>query len=778
MMANRFPVFVAIVLAVGGRAAPARSQPVQAKTEPNVISLENGLLAVRYDTAAGMFTARRGGRTFITEGRLADRGAAGSARAIDVRDPLGAGKAIEVTWPDGRIRRLALYESLPLVCATGSVRNTADRPVTIEQIAPLAARLDAGSPPDQLRVFGPEGPCPIADFKTHFCFAAAANHKTRAGIVCGWITHHRGSGVVALGTKGDALVVEGQSQYGRLLVPAGATAEGEALGIGFFDDALAGLEDYAGACAKAHQVKLPAHVPSGYCTWYHAGPSSQKQLAELASFAAEKLKRFGFDFVQIDDGWQIGGRDFTTFNPKGPYGDGMKPTADRIRKLGLTAGIWFIPFGWDPKCPALAAHHDWFIKRPDGSIYEVFWAGSCLDATNPQTREFVRKVVAQMTRDWGYKYIKIDGLWSGMAVKILYPSPAYRPDEIGTAVLHDPSKTQVEAYRDGLRLVREAAGPDVFILGCNIAQNARTLGGSIGLVDGMRIGHDIGASWGAIHGGALPVSHFYFFHKRVWFNDPDCLMIRSPLTLDQARLWGSLIALSGQMNVVSEWLPGLPPERLDVVKRTMPNHQGLGRPLDLFEHDPPRIWHYRTTLGGQRFDVVGLFNWDDKKPADVAVSLEQLGLAAGPEDRCVGFDFWEDVFVPPFAGELRASLRPSSCRVIALQRCERHPQLVGTSRHVTQGAIDVAAVAWNEDKKTLNGRSTTVAGDPYEMRIVAPPQGDRIWTALSVTASEVGQGREIKVAMRQDGAQVRVRIENPPGGDLAWSVTFRQQKRD
>ena len=82
-----------------------------------------------------------------------------------------------------------------------------------------------------------------------------------------------------------------------------------------------------------------------------------------------------------------------------------------------------------------------------------------------------------------------------MATEILYPSLTYRPDKLGEAVLHDPSKTQIEAYRSGLRLVREAAGDDVFILGCNIAQNARTLGASFGLVDGMRIGHDIGASW-------------------------------------------------------------------------------------------------------------------------------------------------------------------------------------------------------------------------------------------------------------------------------------------
>ena len=42
--------------------------------------------------------------------------------------------------------------------------------------------------------------------------------------------------------------------------------------------------------------------------------------------------------------------------------------------------------------------------------------------------------------------------------------------------------------RSGLKLVRNAAGKDVFLSGCNLSQNMRSLSGSIGLVDSMRIG--------------------------------------------------------------------------------------------------------------------------------------------------------------------------------------------------------------------------------------------------------------------------------------------------
>ena len=89
-------------------------------------------------------------------------------------------------------------------------------------------------------------------------------------------------------------------------------------------------------------------------------------------------------------------------------------------------------------------------------------------------------------------------------------------------------------------------------------RGVRTGRASTGLVDGMRVGRDIGAKWDHILPSAIMGTRLYFFHGRVWHNDPDCLMVRKPMTLDQARAWGSWIAVSGQLNMVSEWLPRLP----------------------------------------------------------------------------------------------------------------------------------------------------------------------------------------------------------------------------
>jgi hypothetical protein len=438
----------------------------------------------------------------------------------------------------------------------------------------------------------------------------------------------------------------------------------------------------------------------------------------------------------------------------------------------MTAGLWFIPTGWDPNRPVFQEHQDWFVhKKDNGSIYTVHWAGSCLDMTHPEARDFLYEVISKITRQWGYKYIKIDGLWTGMAVKILYPKPDYRDDNLGDAVFHNPAKTNIEAYRDGLKLVREASGDDVYILGCNIAQNMRTLGASIGLVDGMRIGRDIGARWKSILNCVEMATRLYFMHNRLWHNDPDCLMLRDPLSLDQARAWGSWIAISGQLNIASEWLPGLPDERLEVIKRSMPNHGLCGRPIDLFENAFGQVWHLKAGTGQQRKDIIGLFNWDEKKSDIVRIELAKLNLADGDNGTYVGFDYWADEFIQPFTGSVETELRPSSCRIISIQKLLERPVIVSTSRHITQGIIDIVEQAWNGQKKSISGKSRVVGSDPYEIRIFAP-NDKRYQQVRRADVSREDKQAGVTIETKQMGPEIRIKINSPKNRLVWWDIIF------
>jgi hypothetical protein len=598
---------------------------------------------------------------------------------------------------------------------------------------------------------------------------AVAEPATRNGVVLGWLTEDSGSGVIFSPVKDGAVGVEARIDYGRVRIPAGTSRPLETLAIGYFDDARLGLEAWADAVAKVYAIHLPPQ-PAGYCTWYsqpHGGAADEKHLAELAAFAATNLAPFGFSVVQIDDHWQAGistngpKRNFTTHNPSGPYPGGMKATATNLRRLGLTAGLWFMPFAGTYYDPFFKEHADWFVKREDGTPYETAWGGTCLDLTHPGPRQHLQELTRRIADDWGYHYFKLDGLWTGSGTRQQYVNSGFKEDGMGDAVFHDPDKPNLEVFRDGLRLVRESAGPKVFILGCNGPQNMRSYGGAFGLVDAMRVGPDNGANWkGLLRGPTFGTRH-YFLHGRVWYNDPDPVYVRASMPLNHAQLICSWVAISGQLNLSSEWLPGLPPERLDLLKRTLPAHGLLARPADLFERDLPSVW-LLSDLRAPRRDVIGVFNWETNQQT-FDYSLERLGLA--PDMEYVAYDYWNDRLSASIKGRLKLGLPAESCAVLAVRPRTAHPQLLSTSRHITQGIVEVLEESWDAKSRTLRGRSKVVAGDPYELRIVTGMQPNRMSVSLP-------RGKAM-TNLKSDGSLVRATINSPVSAEIGWSVEFK-----
>jgi len=382
----------------------------------------------------------------------------------------------------------------------------------------------------------------------------------------------------------------------------------------------------------------------------------------------------------------------------------------------------------------------------------------------------VARVARRMSRDWGCHYFKLDGLWTGIAAKLLYVNNAYREDDLGEAVFHDPNLTPIEAYRSGLKLVREAAGPDVFLLGCNVSQNMRSFGASFGLLDAMRIGPDNGASFKALKRGPWHGANRWFLHRRVWYNDPDPVYVRASMPLAHARLICSWAALSGQLTVASDWLPELPPDRLDLLKRVLLNHRGFARPVDVFDRDLAAVWHLRATRGGVRRDVIGLFNWDDRQPLRITETAARLGLPAAP--AYVAFDYWADTFLPPFRDTLDLEVPPGSCRILAIRPTGDHPQVLSTSRHVTQGVVDLAAEQWDARTGVLSGRSRLVARDPYELRVVVPGEIGAL-TAVRVELPAAPAGTTAK--FKQHENHLRVRLHSPTTEEVRWRIVFAKQ---
>jgi len=762
-------VLIVYLLAAGVSAARADSS--------GVLEIANERLLLRYDVRSASFSvfSRESRTQFIERGILTGR--AGKTRRDKAAHPVwGEGAAVRIDYASGQADSLALFPGLPFLVFERTLANRTPEATTVDRIRPL--RLIAGLPQeaDQLRALGTAGLTGVEAESNpgSYSFLAVADPASRAGVVAGWLTHERGSGVLFSDVEEDRAVVTAQVDYGRLRIEPGETVKSETLLIGFFDDARLGLEAYADAIAAHYEIELPPQ-PTVYCTWYHAGASDERELPKSAAFAKEHLVPYGFSVVQIDDKWQAGEKlegprkNFTAHRADGPYPSGMKPTAENLEQLGLTPGIWFMPFAGTWNDPFFADKQDLFATR-DGKPFEVRWGGTCFDMTNPKTQEYVRSVARRIARGWGYKYFKLDGLWTGMAARILYVNTGYKDDRLGESVLHDPHKTHVQAYRDGLKVVRDAAGNDVFFLGCNVAQNMRTLGGSFGLLDAMRIGPDNGRNWKSICRGPFSGSNLYFLHGRVWYNDPDPIYVRDSVPLEHARALTSWVTLTGQLNASSTDYTKLSPGRLDLLRRSMPAHGLKPRPADLFEQRIPRIWLLTDEQRSPRRDVIGLFNWEEKEEADFSYALAKIGLPA--TGRYVGFDYWADEFVEPFGKTLETTLPPASCRILAVRRVARRPQVISTSRHITQGVVDVLEERWDSATKELRGVSRVVGGDAYELRIAAM-KGARPWKATTVTLAREDVEADVKIKVVDQRAwRVRVRIDSPTSRDVRWSVGF------
>ncbi|MEI8036862.1 MAG: hypothetical protein WCJ14_00590 [Verrucomicrobiota bacterium] len=771
---------------------PARAQEITADN-----------ITVRYDAAAGTFALadRASGHAWVDQGRLEGVEPATPAAASQVTDPVfGAGSRLTMARADGGEARLEVYPGLPFGVVRQTVRNAGQGVLDLRHAVPATFTIFPAVKNGELKTLGTAGLLDAASNPGSYLFLTAANPATREGVVAGWLTHERGDGVVFSSVnKADQVVFKAQLDYGHLRLPAGQSATLETLLIGHFADARIGQELFADAIKKQYHIRLHPQV-NGYCTWYSevggmldakggAGACNEKDIVKLADFAAKEMKPFGFSFIQIDDEWQDGAthpdgsringprRGFTRHKPDGPYPSGMAATAKNLQDRGLTAGIWFLPF---------AANHqdkdfpkDWFMQRRDGMPYETSWGGTSLDLTKPAVRDYIRNL-AKTIHGWGYNYFKMDGMWTGTSSEQVYVNDGYTEDDFGNnKPFHDPATTNIEALRLGLKTLREGAGPDVFFSGCCAPQNMRSLGGVIGLVDAMRIGPDNGAQWqdwrqetmrfegGGLITGPIRANRLYFLHGRVWWNDPDPAYVRPAIKLEHATLLASWVAVSGAFNLSSDWLPNLPAERLDILKRCMPSHQAQARPVDYFDTAMPSIWLLSDASQAVQRNVLALYNWD-ATARDIGYAADKAGLDGSATYHV--FDFWAKKPAADFSGAFQFGVPKESCRILAVRAAENHPLLVSTSRHLTQGIVDVTAETWHDG--TLSATSQVVGADPYELRIAGLKDGGN-WKLgkAQVAADDQAAGVTIETLTSEDG-WLRLVIHSTTSRAVKWALTF------
>lgn len=320
------------------------------------------------------------------------------------------------------------------------------------------------------------------------------------------------------------------------------------------------------AAASLMPPRLSAPRITGWCSWYslYAAINEEsirhhlRSTAEVAQRESLPLRVF-----QIDDGFTPEMGDWLETKPQFPHG--MKPLLDEIRAAGFVPGLWIAPFMVGNRSRLYAAHPDWVVRdrKTGGPLAHMRFYGEfrwhkrseeyyILDATHPDAFDYLRMVFRTWRREWGCEYFKTDFMHFGSE---------YGPDR---ALWHTPGRSRMEIWRSVAELIREEIG-DALWLGCGCP-----LWASVGLVDAVRIGRDVGAEWS---GGAQSVlrdgATRNFANGILWQADPDCLLLRSRFHNLGASEQRALIlygGLTGGLLLTSDDLSELPQEHIELFR--------------------------------------------------------------------------------------------------------------------------------------------------------------------------------------------------------------------
>ncbi|HET9828545.1 MAG TPA: glycoside hydrolase family 36 protein [Nocardioidaceae bacterium] len=276
----------------------------------------------------------------------------------------------------------------------------------------------------------------------------------------------------------------------------------------------------------------PLPPPTVWCSWYRyfEEVTANDVLEAVHDLDAHDL---GVDVVQVDDGWSPG------------LGEGLQPArrfgslarvVDEVRSSGRRAGIWLAPFLVGAETTLAHEHPDWLVG-PAGRNWDQPLVG--LDLTNPGVQELLTGAVRRLV-DLGIDYLKLDFLYAGAV-------PGRRREDVDG----------VAAYRAGLRLLGEAAGPDVYLVGCGAP-----ILPSVGLVDAMRVSpdtfHEGGEDGSTGLRGLVPLAARAWQQGRFWVNDPDCVVARPSYGQRErwarsARRFGGLRSFSDRVAELDAW---------------------------------------------------------------------------------------------------------------------------------------------------------------------------------------------------------------------------------
>ncbi|MGA2863079.1 MAG: alpha-galactosidase [Verrucomicrobiota bacterium] len=535
--------------------------------------------------------------------------------------------------------------------------------------------------------------------------------------------------------------------------------------------------------------------PMVWCSWTsYYGDVNEQEVVKNVEWLAQHLKPYGFQYVQIDDGYDRGLKEghywIENWDLK-KFPHGPKWLADYIKSKGLHPGLWLVPNAY---AGAVEAHPDWYLRDMQGKII-LDYGTPALDSTCPEVLDFLKKLFTTLG-EWGFEYYKFDGE---------HALPKYVP-AVDRQRLYDKAVDPIVAYRHRLEVVRQVIGAKTFVEGCP----AGTPLNGIGFFNSYFNGHDLYNNWHGMYPLFSSINANAFLNRMVVYVMPgEGLELGERMTVDEAkrkrpaevvdtartredpmigfgvttaeaRTLVSLVALSGVAYPLAGVMPELPAERLSLLQRTLPTMPIL--PIDLFSrgtdvdwdtfkhiraddyiHNYPELLDLKVNAKSGLYDVVALPNWRSAPVTKRVSFVHQLGL--NPDPGFIAFDFWNQKLLGVFQDRISVEIEGHDTRVILVLPLLNHPQLIGTSRHIS-GAYSIQDLAWDGPHSALKGSSETVPGEEYTLFVYVPEAA-----TMSKVRATAKQGGEVPVRHQQTGNLFSVSFQGRQEV-VQWQIQF------
>ncbi|MEO6966233.1 MAG: alpha-galactosidase [Acidobacteriaceae bacterium] len=317
------------------------------------------------------------------------------------------------------------------------------------------------------------------------------------------------------------------------------------------------LKRVADQINRNHPPQFQNPVPTGWSSAYCFGDEvlTAQQILSNLDVVAAKLPQLAY--VQVDGGYQRWPGDWLCTVPS--FGEDIGMVMKQIRDRGHKPGTWLTPFVAVPEANVFRQHPQWFIQDVNGNPLQakrVTFGGwgkpdwYALDGTHPEVQQHLENIFRYMRQEWNCKYFKLDAtFWGAMH----------------GGRFHDPTATRIEAYRRGMEAIRRGTGSDSYLLGCN-----HPIWPSFGLIDGSRSSDDMSPKWETVSKDAWQTLHRNWQNGRLWWNDPDTVMLQGKLTEDEVYFHATAAYAAGGVILAGDDLTKIQPSSLAIVRKLVP----------------------------------------------------------------------------------------------------------------------------------------------------------------------------------------------------------------